>query len=455
MEIILPDKAQFLFKKKRYKILPGGRDSAKSTSAALYALIIGAESKKRILCTREIQKSIADSIHKLLSDLNDTYELGYIVTDKSIKHPISETEFIFTGLHRNVRSIKSLEGIDLVICEEAESITNDSWQLLIPTIRKEGSELIIVFNPYDESDDTYTKFLAPYISKLNDDGFYEDEHIAIQFMNYYDNPFLSETSKKEIQKLKEEDKEEYDHVYLGEPKGQDQNVLIKRAWFNSAIDAHLQLAFEEGGINTLGFDVSDDGKDESAVVHRTNSVVNYIEQYKESLENSTTSAFNIAKDLNTDVINYDVCGMGIGVTVKSKQLDPRNKYNWTPIDNSEKAKGVYDEKPANKVFYNTRAQNYWNLRERFRKTHLAITQGKYFNPDELISISSECEYIKVLKEEISKINRVPNQRIQIEPKKNMKKSPNIADALAYCFVDSSAVNSTNLESISIDFESEW
>lgn len=461
IDITLPKKAQGLFKPKRYKVLFGGRDSAKSTSVGLYLLLSGIRKTERILCTRQIQVSIANSVHKLLSDLNTQYNLGYITTDRSIKHPVTGTEFIFAGLYRNVTSIKSLEGITKCFCEEAEAITKDSWKLLIPTIREEESEIIIVFNPMEEDDDTYQRFVSPYLSELSEEGIYEDPNILLIKMNYWDNPYLSITSKNEIERLKAEDEEEYNHVYLGEPVGQEERTLIKSSWIKSAIDAHKIIPFNNGGINVLGFDPADEGNDTSGVVGRQGNIVNHIEQYKDNLEKSTEIVLETCKGLGIDVVNYDICGIGIGVKVKAKQIDPLNKYKWTPVNNSHKASGMVKgdkntdvEIPAYKVFKNKRAQLYWNLRERFRKTHLAVTEGIFINPEEMISISSECNNLKELQSELKSILRVYGSLIQIESKTKMKKSPNLVDSLAYAFEEVDIAEIIE-EDFHISFESEW
>ena len=141
-KIELPAKLAGLFEPHRYKIVYGGRGSAKSWSTARALLILAAHDKKRILCGREFQKSIKDSVHKLLSDQITALGLSsvYRITASGITSAAG-SEFIFEGLRYNATAIKSLEGVDIAWVEQAERLSKTSLDLLIPTVRKDGSEI--------------------------------------------------------------------------------------------------------------------------------------------------------------------------------------------------------------------------------------------------------------------------------------------------------------------------
>ena len=144
-----PQKLEFLSKPYRYKVAYGGRGSGKSWGFARELLIQGATKKLRVLCAREIQRSIKQSVHQLLSDQIQQLNLGsfYQVLESEIRG-INGTQFNFTGLANNtVESIKSFEGVDIVWVEEAQTVSKRSWDILIPTIRKPKSEIWVSFNP--------------------------------------------------------------------------------------------------------------------------------------------------------------------------------------------------------------------------------------------------------------------------------------------------------------------
>ena len=148
VEAEFPEKLAPLFEPMRYKIAEGGRGGAKSWSIARALVIKGSKKKLLILCAREVQKSIKDSVYRLLVDQINLLGLQarYTITKTSIKGK-NGTEFFFEGLRHNPNGIKSYEGIDIVWVEEAATVSKHSWGILIPTIRKDGSEIWFSFNP--------------------------------------------------------------------------------------------------------------------------------------------------------------------------------------------------------------------------------------------------------------------------------------------------------------------
>lgn len=235
-----PAKLEPLFTPKRYKIVYGGRGGAKSWGIARALLILGTKAKLRILCAREFQNSIADSVHKLLSDQIETLGLStfYSVQEKTIKGA-NGTEFFFEGLRHNVRKIKSYEGIDICWVEEAQDVSKDSWTKLIPTIRKTGSEIWVSFNPEFEDDETYQRFVL----KPPAESF-------VIFINWRDNPWFAGTElEAERLDLKRLDPDGYEHVYEGKC----------RNWLEGAIYANeLRAAYESGRICSVPWDENAD-----------------------------------------------------------------------------------------------------------------------------------------------------------------------------------------------------
>ncbi len=160
VEALLPAYAEPLFAPRRYKVLYGGRGAGRSWSVARALVVTAAASPRRILCAREFQKSIKDSVHRLLQDQIALLGLpGYEITDREIRH-VNGSLFLFEGLRHNVKKIKSLEGLDVAWVEEAEAVSKASWDVLVPTIRRPGSEIWATFNPDLESDPTYQRFVV-------------------------------------------------------------------------------------------------------------------------------------------------------------------------------------------------------------------------------------------------------------------------------------------------------
>jgi phage terminase large subunit len=205
-EVEFPEKLAFLFEPKRYKVLHGGRGGAKSWGIARALLILAAQKKLRILCAREFQVSIKDSVHKLLADQIEAMGLSemYEVQKATIICHLTGSEFIFSGLRHNVDSLKSKEAVDIVWVEEAHNVSGYSWERLIPTIRKDGSEIWISFNPELETDETYKRFVAS-----------PPENAAVVQMSWRDNPWFPDVLADEREDLKRRDPDAYLNIWEG------------------------------------------------------------------------------------------------------------------------------------------------------------------------------------------------------------------------------------------------
>lgn len=205
-----PSKLKFLFKDGlRYKVAKGGRGSGKSWGFARALLIQGAAKPLRIGCFREVQKSIKDSVHKLLAD--QIVALGLTAQYEVLETVIrgrNGTEFLFGGLaDHTVESIKSFEGLDIAWVEEARNVSKRSWDILIPTIRKPGSQIWVSYNPELESDETHVRFVvnAPPRSE-------------VVTMNYHDNPWFSAELEEERKHCQLTAPKDYDNIWLGKCK---------------------------------------------------------------------------------------------------------------------------------------------------------------------------------------------------------------------------------------------
>lgn len=207
-DIETPRAFQGLYIPARYKGFYSGRGCAKSHSFAGALLTVGYDRPLRILCAREIQKSIKDSVKKLLDDKIAAYDLGgfYYSTDTQIRGA-NGTEFIFAGLRTNIDSIKSLEAIDICWVEEASSISKDSLDKLIPTIRKEGAELWFSWNPNLPTDPVDVMFRGPQGPPPG---------AIVRRVTYRDNPWFTKTLRDEMELAKARDLDKYLHVWCGE-----------------------------------------------------------------------------------------------------------------------------------------------------------------------------------------------------------------------------------------------
>lgn len=238
-QIEFPAKLQCLFGPQRYTVLHGGRGGAKSWGVARSYLIRGAQEKRRFLCTREVQKSIRDSVHKLLSDQIQSMGLGaFYEVQQAVIKGANGTEFVFSGLSdQTAESIKSFEGVDDVWVEEAQAVSKRSWDILIPTIRKPGSRITITLNPELDTDETYVRFIENP----------PPDSVVVQ-VNYADNPWFPDVLEQERQHAKATmTQADYENIWEG---------LCKPAVTGAIYADEVAKAQEDGRIGLFPYDPS-------------------------------------------------------------------------------------------------------------------------------------------------------------------------------------------------------
>jgi phage terminase large subunit len=238
MIIEIPEKMAFLFQPARIKTAWGGRAGIKSWSFARALLALGMVSKLRIGCGRETMQSIDDSVHQLLQDQIVLLGMGdfYHPLRKTIRG-INGTAFTYHGLRdQSIHNIKSLESVDIFWLEEAQNVSKKSWNIVIPTIRKPGSEIWASFNPELETDETYQRLVV-----------HPPEGAVVVKTGYQDNPFLSEEIKRDMADLKAKDPLEFEHVYEG---------VCRPAVTGAVYKDQLIAAEKEGRITRVPYDAS-------------------------------------------------------------------------------------------------------------------------------------------------------------------------------------------------------
>lgn len=215
-----PEKLGYLFAPARYKVAYGGRGGAKSWGFARALLILAARSRLRVLCAREFQNSIQDSVHKLLGEQAEALGLGtfYEVLQSTVRGR-NGSEFIFSGLRNNIASIKSKEGIDILWVEEAQTVSKASWDTVIPTIRKDGSEIWVSYNPDLDEDPTHQMFV------VNE----PPPGSVVVKIGWQDNPWFPSVLRLEMEHAYKTDPEAAAHVWGGQTRrNSDAQVLRGR-----------------------------------------------------------------------------------------------------------------------------------------------------------------------------------------------------------------------------------
>lgn len=418
----------------RNRVLIGGRASSKSWDAAGFSTYLSDNYKLRVLCARQFQNKIAESVYSLLKIQIDRFGLNHrfeIQRDKIINR-YTGTEFMFYGLWRHIDEIKSLEGIDILWIEEGHNLTEEQWEILEPTIRKAHSQVWVIFNPKLATDFSYKRFVLD-----------PPPNTIVRKINYDENPFLSQTMLDIIDAAREEDYENYQHVYLGVPKDSDEGAVIKRSWVMSAIDAHKRIEANWTGRKCVGYDVADDGQDKNANAGIDGSILCLLDEWRggeDELRESAARTKKNAEKIEADVIGYDSIGVGAGTGSHLNSMGWRRHFKFNAGAKVERPERNYgDSRIKNKDFFaNLKAMAWWLLADRFRNTHLAVTKGREFRADEMISICSERIDSRLLDRLIDELatplRDYDNQgKVKVESKKDLAKrevkSPNLADAV--------------------------
>jgi phage terminase large subunit len=392
-----PKLKNFWRKKARLKILYGGRASSKTHDAGGMAVYLARHYTVKFLCTRQFQNRISESVYTVLKQKIE--EAGwtdeFTITNNRIIHNTTKSEFIFLGLWRNIDEIKSLEGIDVCWLEEAHSVTKEQWDILEPTIRKEGSEIWLIFNPRLRTDFVYKNFVID-----------EQPNSIVQKINYTDNPFLSDTMLELIESKKDDD--DFRHIYLGEPKTSATNNLFNYEELEKAMD-DTYIEGWDSGVKVYGLDVARYGDDSTVFCERNGLVV---EPLKVKTKQSTVEIASwITYEYNQstpDAVVVDTVGLGAGVY---DQLATAGVYS---IDGNAGMKADDDR------YFNKRSEMYFNLKE-------AIKKGLKLPKDD------------GLLEELMSITYTFNEKgqMRLESKDKIKetlgRSPDKSDAVALTF----------------------
>lgn len=242
VNVQIPEAFGFLFQPMRYKVAYGGRGRGASWSYARALVTMASYNKLRILCTREYQNSIKDSVYKILVDQIDLLGMNdYYNINKTEIASKCGSEFLFKGLQHPLE-IKSIEGIDIVWLEEAQNVSEESWKFLIPTIRKENSEIWVSMNTGEITDPTYQRFV---INK--------PDNCVSKLLTYRDNPYFPETLKREMEYCKKVDYDAYLHIWEGLPLKLSESLVFKHKFvvedFESPFDAKYYYGADWGFAN--------------------------------------------------------------------------------------------------------------------------------------------------------------------------------------------------------------
>jgi len=460
-----------------YFIARGGRGSAKTFSFVDAVVVEASIRQIRILCTREIQDSIEESIKAEIEAaiVERGLEHFFRITKKDITG-LNGSKFLFKGLKNNIKNLKSISDVDIVLCEESENITKNSWEKFLPSIRPRKSFgdrgkrpiNIIIFNPDDELDDTYQRFVID-----------PPPRTITKLINWRDNKYFPENLEEQrLHSLKTRPLKDHEHDWEGKPKSASDDVIIDREWIRAARFASKCEGFVHAGDKVVAYDPSGQGKDNNAVVFADGNIVKMIDEWLKSddLRKASYRAYDHSIENHAVKFVYDTCGgLGDGVSVfiddkKDLAIDELNKIigegsvqekrSATIAKDIEKNKTIFpfdagsgvvwsgEEIPGtaktwDEQYSNAKAQAHAVVAQKLYNTYRFVKLGESdIDPSDMISIDIEDDSLfnKLVKELSCAlwVKSGVNSKKKVEDKKAMykrtgQKSPNISDGFIMCY----------------------
>lgn len=382
-----------------YKVTFGGRGSGKSWAIASLLLQDLTKASHRLLCCREIQNSIAESSYRLLVDTIARLELEGWDVKKEVLENENGSRIIFRGLRdmRAARSIKSLEGYDRVWIEEAQSVSKESLDLLLPTIRINGSEIWACYNP-DTPDD------AIEILKTRNGC------VAIE-CNWNDNPWFTERLKQEMEADFKQDPDEAEHKWNGKYRKQGDNCIMSRV---SIREAMARIAEKEGAVS-IGVDVARFGNDTTTMFKRKGMQVTDYKIYKKMSLTEQADKFELFADRNRQ-IHACIDGGGVGGGL----IDILKERGYQNIEDVN-----FGEKAMDTDKYESAASEMWFT--------FPLSEAGIPDIPELMTELSDRRYSFNKKGQ-----KVVEQKEEYK-KRHGGKSPDLADGLLLCFYEKHSV----------------
>lgn len=387
-----------VFNRYRYFLIKGGRGGAKSQSVGRFVLYLADKYRLRTVCGRETQNSISESVYSLLADLIRSYQLNFDIAASKINSQSTESSINFRGFReQGAFNIQGMEGIDLIWIDEAQALSKQTLDVLIPTIRKENAKVIFTMNPHVFND--------PVVVMLSR----RDDCLTID-INFDDNPFCPEALKKEAEECRKLSLKDYEHIWLGHPLDQSEDALFSLADFKQ--DRHIMAAGY--GVRVAGFDIARYGDDKCCgFILQQMGALHWEEIFVDEWEHrdlnyTTGKILEITNEYGVNMAAIDEDGIGAGpfdALSKGRGLDYFVGFRNNGISYQD-----------NKNYGNNRTINAYKLKDMLRAGHLYLKDNKTI--EELLTIKYEFDH---------------NQRRILVSKDKMRKqgikSPNRADAI--------------------------
>ena len=430
VDFVYCDWAHKLFGEYRFFLAKGGRGSGKTRNILQHYLDEGMETKLNVVCAREFQTSIDDSVKAELEALIDEYKLGwfYTVTSRDIRG-INGTRFTFIGLARNFSKIRGLARVNRVFLEEGQTISTEVWETLVPTIREEDSKIVIAMNPMTRQDVFYQEFIA---AKRSD--------AIVEEVNYMHNPFFPKVLEEERLACLEQKPERYAHIWLGEVD--DSLASAKLLQYADLEAVSVDKLPDATGRIHIGFDVADSGTNMNAIVARQGPNVIHYERFDATdIWEAAEYVHEKAEEMEAQYVYFDAGGVGAGLKGDFRKLN--GSYVAYPVLFGGSVEGpnkLFTRTITNRDWFRNRySQLCWALRMRMldSRRHLKGTHTSLSNQI-WIQKKNSTHFFDLLLQSNQPIHLEDNSgKLVIDKSPNDEASPDMFDAKVLAFTQDS------------------
>lgn len=419
----------------RYKCLYGGRASGKTWTVAHILVLYAAQRPLTIMCAREILGTIHVSAKRALETAIHNLGLnGRFRVYRNVIRGVNGSRFLFAGLEHNRHSIRGWEDIDIVWVEEAQRISIETARVLIPTIRKSGSQLWFTWNPLNRTDWVWERFI---LNSRSDD--------MTRKINWEDNPWLPHEANLERLDDLRIHPEIYPHIWEGEPddSGLDTRRILTYQHVSDCVEAYRKMdAGEYGekpddiGIIDAGFDVADANYNAMAI--RQGPILYHVERWRSNIMAETAKYVDeLANEWEVERVYYDVAGLGAGIRSYFAENENRG-YATRPVLFGGRVKGqrtIYSWRVTNAQFFMQRKEQLaWALRLRAEKTK-QLLNNEDVNPMDCLFISPDIPDLEIYLSEMTQPTwyEGSTSRVVLEKMQPGERSPDMFDATTLAF----------------------
>ena len=413
-------------------IIHSGRGAGKSWAVADYIIIQSLKEKIKILCTRQIQKSLNDSVKQLITNRIKKFGLSdyFTITQRNIVCNFTGSEFIFAGLQdHTVESIKSFEGINICWIEEAQTVTEYSLEILFPTIRRvENYKIFMTYNPRYAADAVYKRYQNN--KQIPDKTIVKEVYTK-------DNIYLTSSMKRQMEFDFKHNTEVANWTWLGAlcPSSSEMSV-IPLEWLKRCVDAHVNIDIDYPSYTYAGFDVADTGKDSCAVALIHGPVVREATEFNSKFINESVNyVHNWTHNKKIARLYYDAVGVGSGAKSDFNLLT--RDYIVESFKGSYAVSGgdnIFTGNVTNRQYFgNFKSQAWWNIRLRVENT-LRFLDGQNINPNKCFFLSKNILNLEKLMLELSQaVYKQELSKLYVDKAPDNMNSPNLADSVVMAF----------------------